>query len=73
PADPAALAEALEQMLGSPALRTELARTGRRRIEEEFDVAAIAGELVRRFAGEPASESNGPRQVAAAVSGLEPG
>jgi colanic acid/amylovoran biosynthesis glycosyltransferase len=51
PADPDALADALERMLGSPALRAELARTGRRRIEEEFDVAAIAAELARRFAG----------------------
>jgi colanic acid/amylovoran biosynthesis glycosyltransferase len=72
PADSGALADELERVLGSPALRTELARAGRRRIEEEFDVAAIAGELARRFAGEPAREPRYPRPNAVAVSGLEP-
>lgn len=72
PADPGALADALERVLGSTALRTELARSGRRRIEEEFDVAAIAGELARRFAGEPAREPGRPRPAPAMVSGLEP-
>ena len=56
PADAGALADALERMLDSASLRAELARAGRRRIEEEFDVAAIARELTRRFAGEPARE-----------------
>lgn len=50
PADPDALAGALAQVLGSAALRAELARAGRRRIEEEFDVSAISRELARRFA-----------------------
>lgn len=53
PADAGALAEALERVLGSAALRADLGRTGRRRVAEEFDVAAIADELARRFAGEP--------------------
>jgi hypothetical protein len=51
PADSNALAEALEWVLGSVQLRTELARAGRRRIAEEFNVASIAGELAQRFAG----------------------
>jgi len=72
PADAGALADGLERMLGSLALRTELARTGRRRIEEEFDVAVIASELARRFAGEPAREPGCPRPIPAAVSSLEP-
>jgi glycosyltransferase involved in cell wall biosynthesis len=52
PADVPALAAALGSVLSSPELRANLARDGRRRIEEEFDAAAIAHELVRRFAGE---------------------
>jgi glycosyltransferase involved in cell wall biosynthesis len=52
PADAGALAEGLERVLGSAEIRAELARAGRRRVVEEFDVAAIAGELARRFAGE---------------------
>ncbi len=50
-ADPGALAEAMGRVLGSPALRAELARAGRQRVESEFEVGAIARELVRRFAG----------------------
>ena len=51
PADSVALAGALEQVLGSSELRAQLGEAGRRRIEAEFDVATIAGELVCRFAG----------------------
>ena len=51
PADADALARALEPLLGSAAIRAEQGRAGRRRIAEEFDVSAIARELVRRFAG----------------------
>ncbi|MBA2458059.1 MAG: glycosyltransferase family 4 protein, partial [Gemmatimonadales bacterium] len=51
PADPDALASALERVLGSAALRAELASAGRRRIEEAFDVSSISRELARRFAG----------------------
>jgi glycosyltransferase involved in cell wall biosynthesis len=53
PADSAALADALERVLGSPELRAELGQAGRRRIETEFDVATIAGTLVGRFRGNP--------------------
>ncbi len=56
PGNPAALADALERVLGSATLRAELARAGRRRIEEGFDVAAIARELVSRFAGKTAHD-----------------
>jgi colanic acid/amylovoran biosynthesis glycosyltransferase len=51
PADADALAGALERVLDSASLRSELARAGRRRIAEEFDVVTISRELVRRFAG----------------------
>ena len=50
PADAGALADALERLLVSPELRATLGQAGRRRIEEEFDVAHVADELARRFA-----------------------
>jgi glycosyltransferase involved in cell wall biosynthesis len=50
-ADSAALADALERILGSDSLRQTLARSGRRRIEEAFDIGAIADELVNRVVG----------------------
>jgi glycosyltransferase involved in cell wall biosynthesis len=51
PADDGALTDALARILASPRLRADLGQAGRRRIEQEFDVTAIAGELARRFAG----------------------
>ena len=48
--DAAALADALERVLSDGELRIELAAAGRRRVEEDFDVEAIADELERRFA-----------------------
>jgi colanic acid/amylovoran biosynthesis glycosyltransferase len=51
PSDADALTEALTRALGSPTLREELAHAGRRRVEAEFEVHAIAAELVRRFDG----------------------
>ncbi|HEY7479482.1 MAG TPA: glycosyltransferase family 4 protein [Gemmatimonadales bacterium] len=50
PANRDALADALARVLGSAELRTQLGRAGRRRIEQDFDVTLVAGELVRRFA-----------------------
>ncbi len=55
PTDSVTLAQELERVLGAAALRAELGRAGRRRIEEEFDIAAIGRELTRRFAD---SQSN---------------
>lgn len=57
PRDVDALEDALARVLGSMTLRAELARAGRRRVEAEFDVAAIAGELARRFDGTGARET----------------
>lgn len=51
PADSVTLADELERVLGSAAVRAALGRAGRRRVEEEFDIAAIGRELTRRFAG----------------------
>jgi glycosyltransferase involved in cell wall biosynthesis len=72
PADAGALADALQRVLGSATLRAELAHTARRRVEEEFDILAIARELARRFAGEtvddralPATEHHGARPESA--------
>lgn len=56
PADASALAAALERLLTSRSLRLDLGQRGRRRVEEEFDVARVADELTRRFAeGVPGS------------------
>jgi hypothetical protein len=51
PADAEALAGALERVLGSAGLRSELGRAGRQRVAEEFEVGTITRELVRRFKG----------------------
>jgi colanic acid/amylovoran biosynthesis glycosyltransferase len=59
PGDADALTEALARVLGSSALRTELACAGRRRVEAEFEVGAIARELVRRFNGAAGVERAG--------------
>jgi colanic acid/amylovoran biosynthesis glycosyltransferase len=59
PGDADALTEALARVLGSSALRTELAHAGRRRVEAEFEVGAIARELVRRFDGAAGDERAG--------------
>ena len=56
PEDPAALAEALELLLVSPSARVAVGEAGRRRVEEEFDVEAIADCLARGFAGEPVED-----------------
>jgi glycosyltransferase involved in cell wall biosynthesis len=63
PADAGAMADALERVLSSVEIRGELARAARRRIAEEFDVAAIARELARRFAGET-SDDRAPAPIA---------
>ncbi|MEP7104733.1 MAG: glycosyltransferase family 4 protein [Chloroflexota bacterium] len=55
PADVAALTDALARVLGSPALRAELALAGRRRVETEFEVHAIARDLAHRFNGASAA------------------
>jgi glycosyltransferase involved in cell wall biosynthesis len=68
PADAGALAEALERVLGSAEIRAELARAGRRRVAEEFDVAAIARELARRFAGEASDDRARAPLVAPALT-----
>jgi colanic acid/amylovoran biosynthesis glycosyltransferase len=50
PADPGALADALEQLAGDPDLRTRLGTAGRLRIEEQYDVDRVAEQLGARFA-----------------------
>lgn len=47
--DPAALAEALERLLGDAGLREELVHRGRERVEESFDVERVAAALHDRF------------------------
>jgi glycosyltransferase involved in cell wall biosynthesis len=50
PADPTALADALERLACEPQLRARLARLGRARVERDFDIAEIVRELADRFA-----------------------
>jgi glycosyltransferase involved in cell wall biosynthesis len=52
PGDASKLADALGAVLSSAALRARLATAGRRRVEEEYDAAAIARRLVQWFGGE---------------------
>jgi colanic acid/amylovoran biosynthesis glycosyltransferase len=59
PGDADALAEALARVLGSATLRAELACAGRRRVEAEFEVHAIARELAHRFDGAITGERTG--------------
>jgi glycosyltransferase involved in cell wall biosynthesis len=66
PADAGALADALEGVLVSSDLRAGLVYAGRRRVEEEFDVAAIARELARRFAGDTNEDPSPERRGAPA-------
>jgi glycosyltransferase involved in cell wall biosynthesis len=49
PGNPEALADALQELAGDVSLRARLGAAGRRRIEEEFAVDAVAGELDARF------------------------
>jgi colanic acid/amylovoran biosynthesis glycosyltransferase len=51
PADAAALADTLGELLASPGERERIGLLGRHRIEQRFDVDVIAAELVRLFAG----------------------
>jgi glycosyltransferase involved in cell wall biosynthesis len=59
PGDADALTEALARVLGSATLRAELGHAGRRRVEAEFEVRAIARELAHRFDGATADEGAG--------------
>jgi glycosyltransferase involved in cell wall biosynthesis len=52
PGDAPMLADALGDVLSSASLRSRLAAAGRRRVEDEFDAAAIARRLARWFGGE---------------------
>ena len=49
PADPQALADAIDTVQSDPHLAARLAATGRRRIEESFEIDHIAAELDRHF------------------------
>jgi colanic acid/amylovoran biosynthesis glycosyltransferase len=51
PGNADALTEALARVLASATLRAQLAQAGRRRVEAEFDVQAIARYLAYRFDG----------------------
>ena len=50
PADARSLAKALARLRADPSLRARLARSGRAKVEAEFDLRKSAAELVARFA-----------------------
>lgn len=60
PADPAALAAAIEELARDPAGRAALAARGRARIEEAFAVERIAAELNARFRECALQAASGP-------------
>ena len=49
PAQPAALAEALERLIRNAGLRQQLGDSGRRRVTEGYDVVQVTTELVNEF------------------------
>lgn len=49
PGDPRALAHALRRLHDNPGLRTRLARAGRVKVVQEFDVRANASKLIHQF------------------------
>ena len=49
PGDPAALANALRDLLGDPALRRRLGEAGRRRVAQEFTAARMAARTVALY------------------------
>jgi glycosyltransferase involved in cell wall biosynthesis len=48
--DAQALSDAMDDVLGNPSLREQLAVRGRQRIKDEFDIASVVSELVEQFA-----------------------
>jgi colanic acid/amylovoran biosynthesis glycosyltransferase len=64
PADPAALADAIETVLGDAELGRMLGEAARRRVEERFDIERNIAEYVKAFGDvlrEPVSEPSEPR------------
>src|SRR5436305_4757278 len=53
PADPAALAAALERMIRSPVLRQRLGEAGEARVRRDFDMRAGIGHLAEQFGLSP--------------------
>ena len=54
PADPAALAAALERMIRSPEIRRRLGRDGEARVRRDFDMRAGIEDLAEQFGLPPA-------------------
>jgi hypothetical protein len=55
--DPAALADAIERFIRDPVFAANVARSGRQRVCESFDVAAVVSQLLERIF--PRSEVRG--------------
>ena len=64
PREPRAIADALQQLLGDPALRARMGRAGRTRAEERFDERRVVDRTLRVYRelhrnGEPAASDGG--------------
>ncbi len=70
PANPQALASALTQLAGSAALRRSLGLTGRKRVEQSFEIAKMVKELVRRFDESASTYTTGQVHGAPAIDGI---
>ena len=64
PSDPPALARAITRLRAEPDLRQRLAREGRRRVEESFDIRSNAAGLARRIGEIVAREGRGAADAA---------
>jgi colanic acid/amylovoran biosynthesis glycosyltransferase len=58
PKNPEALADALQRLAEDASIRARLGAAGRRRIEDEFAVDAVAGELDARFRGSQVADGS---------------
>ena len=67
--DPAALADAIERYVRDPAFAAEVARKGRQRVRESFNVATIVSQLLERIL--PAQVLAGKQSHAVAGKGRE--
>jgi colanic acid/amylovoran biosynthesis glycosyltransferase len=49
PADPAALADAIQSLLEDAGVREQLGEAGRERVLEDWDIVGVTSQLVREF------------------------
>ena len=73
--DPAALADAIERYVRDPAFTAEIARKGRQRICESFNVTAVVSQLLERILppqGSPEGSRSRPERAGELAHGGSP-